>query len=314
MPAASTNAFAGPSANHAARAVLALLGGNVLLAFGPWFVRLADVGPIASAFWRLALAAPILLGATLAMRQMPRRLSGGMWVLLIGGGIFFAADLAAWHLGIHFTKLANATLFGNATSLLFPVWGFLVARAWPNRWQATALLLAALGAALLMGRSYELSADNLAGDLLCALAGLFYTIYFILMSRARDTLAPLPTLTLSTLAGIPALAIAVPLMGEHFVGSTWWPLIALALCSQVLGQGLMIYALGHLTPLVIGVALLTQPVVAGTIGWIAYGETLGPLDFTGALLVGIALVLVRRESAPAPQQLEPAGAEEDKAA
>ena len=34
----------------------ALLIGNLCLAFGPVFVRMADTGPVASAFWRIALA------------------------------------------------------------------------------------------------------------------------------------------------------------------------------------------------------------------------------------------------------------------
>ena len=32
----------------------------VALAFGPWLVRLSDVGPVAAGFWRLALALPFL--------------------------------------------------------------------------------------------------------------------------------------------------------------------------------------------------------------------------------------------------------------
>ena len=36
----------------------ALLLGNVALAFGPWLVRLSDVGPVAVGFWRLLLALP----------------------------------------------------------------------------------------------------------------------------------------------------------------------------------------------------------------------------------------------------------------
>lgn len=290
-----------------AAAYLAVIGANVALAFGPWFVRLADVGPVASAFWRLALAAPLLVVAMVAMKQAPRKLSGLLWITLLLAGLFFAADLASWHLGILKTKLANATLFGNATSLMFPVYGFLLARAWPNRWQVIALLLAAVGAGLMFGQSYELSREHLIGDLLCALAGLLYTFYFIAMMRAREHVAPLPALTLSTLAGILPLAVAVPLFGESFLPNDWGPLIALALVSQVLGQGLMIYALGHLEPIVVGVALLTQPVVAGAIGWFAYGETLGPIDLAGAVLVAAALVLVRR-GPRAPAQLAPPGA------
>ncbi|RHW17768.1 DMT family transporter [Sphingomonas gilva] len=290
-----------------AAAFVAVLAGNVALAFGPWFVRMADVGPVASAFWRLTLAAPLLAIAMVAMKQTPRKLPGVLWLTLLLSGLFFAGDLASWHLGILKTKLANATLFGNATSLMFPIYGFLLARAWPNRWQVAALLLAAVGAGLMFGQSYELSPENLVGDLLCALAGLLYTLYFIAMMRARDTMPPLPALTLSTLAGILPLAIAVPLFGETFLPQDWGPLIALALASQVLGQGLMIYALGHLEPIVVGIALLSQPLVAGAIGWLAYGETLGPIDFAGAAMVAAALVLVRR-GPRAPAQLAPPGA------
>lgn len=296
-----------PRSGPPASAFVAVIGANIALAFGPWFVRLADVGPISSAFWRLALAAPLLVIAMVAMKQTPKKLSGLLWFTLLLAGLFFAADLAAWHLGILKTKLANATLFGNSTSLIFPIYGFLLARAWPNRWQVAALLLAAVGAGLMLGESYELSAQNLVGDLLCALAGLLYTFYFIAMMRARDTMPPLPALTLSTLAGIVPLAIAVPLFGETFLPHSWGPLIALALVSQVIGQGLMIYALGHLEPIVVGIALLSQPLVAGAIGWFAYGETLGPVDLAGAVMVAAALVLVRR-GPRAPAQLAPPGA------
>lgn len=296
-----------PRSGPPAAAFAAVMLGNVALAFGPWFVRMADVGPISSAFWRLTLAAPLLVIAMAAMKQTPSKLPATLWLILLFAGLFFAGDLASWHLGILQTKLANATLFGNSTSLLFPIYGFLLAKAWPNRWQTAALVLAIVGAGIMLGQSYELSPHHMIGDLLCALAGLLYTFYFIAMMRARDTMSPLPALTLSTLAGILPLAIAVPLFGETFLPHNWGPLIALALVSQVLGQGLMIYALRYLEPIVVGIALLCQPLVAGAIGWFAYGETLGPIDLVGAAMVGLALVLVRR-GPRAPAQLAPPGA------
>ena len=278
----------------------ALLIANVALAFGPWFVRATEVGPVAAGFWRLSLAVPFLVLLAAQQGARPTRLGRGVWVGLIAGGVCFAADLGSWHLGILRTTLANATLFGNAATLMFPIYGFLVARTWPTRTQGWALMLAAAGAALLLGRSYQLDAKNLAGDLLCILAGLLYTVYFILMARARTTLAPLSALVLSTLAGIVPLLVFALAMGERIVPVHWGPLIGLALCSQVLGQGLMIYALGRFSPLVIGIALLIQPVVAGTVGWIVYGERLGLPDLVGVVMVAIALVLVRRTPADRP--------------
>lgn len=294
------------------RALAALVLANVALAFGPWFVRLADTGPVAAGFWRVGLAAPVLLAAAVVRRERPIAGARGLWLAILVGGVAFGADLAAWHAGIRRTTLANATLFGNAATLIYPIYGFLIARAWPSRLQATALLMAGAGAALLMGRSAELSADHLLGDLLCLLAGLLYAIYFITMARVRERMPPIAALALSSVASAAPLLLAAMLLGERVLPDAWWPLLALAVFSQLLGQGLMVYALGHLTPLVIGVALLIQPIVAATIGWIAYGERLTPPDFAGAVLVAIALLLVRAGGgnsrlAPAPGPMQDTG-------
>ncbi|CAN5601072.1 DMT family transporter [soil metagenome] len=283
-------------------AFAALIGANVALAFGPWLVRLADTGPVASGFWRIALAAPVL--AVLALRGgwRPVGLGRSLWIMLAFSGICFAADLGSWHLGILRTTLANATLFGNSATLFFPVYGFLAARAWPTRSQGLALLLALAGAALLIGRSYELDPRHLAGDLLCLLAGMLYTVYFVCMARARDTMAPLPALALSTIASIVPLLLFATALGERILPHDWTPLFGLALVSQLIGQGLMIYALGRFTPLVVGIALLIQPVVAAAIGLLVYGERLGLPDLVGAVLVAMALVLVR-DGPKEPDQL-----------
>jgi drug/metabolite transporter (DMT)-like permease len=281
------------------RAFAALIASNLCLALGPLLVRLADVGPVAAAFWRVAIAAPLLIAIWFFSRERIVRIGPGIYLLLALAGVIFALDLGAWHIGIHHTKLANATLFGNTTSLMLPIYGFIVARAWPSRNEGMALLLAAFGAALLMGRSYQLSAENLLGDLLCVFAGVCYTIYFILMMRARTVLQPWSALILSTFASILPLLLIALLLGEVVWPRDWTPLIALAVISQVIGQGLVIYAMVHFQPIVLGLALLIQPAVAATIGWALFGERLGPLDLLGAIAVAIALVLVRRPGKPA---------------
>jgi drug/metabolite transporter (DMT)-like permease len=275
-------------------AFAAALAGPALLAFGPWMVRLADVGPIASGFWRLALAAPLLLLlGRVAGKPLPR-LPRAAWAMIAIGGLFFAADLAAWHSGIVRTKLANATLFANTTSFIFAIYGFIVARRWPGRNQGAAVILAVLGVGLLIGRSYQLSPQYFIGDLLCLLAGFFYTFYLVAVDRARDRLSPLPTLTITTLAGLlPLLGFAM-LTGDRIWPHDWTPLLVLAISSQVIGQGMIVYAVGHLPPVVVGLALLSQPVIGSAIGWLAYGETLSTTDWIGAIAIGGALVLVRR--------------------
>jgi len=217
----------------------------------------------------------------------------GLTVALAVAAFFFAADLASWHAGILLTKLGNATLFGNVSSFFFAAWGLWLARKWPSTMQALSLSLAAAGCSLLMWGSAELSASHLRGDLLAAFAGLLYTGYLILVERTRGQLQPLPLLFLASLFGALFLLPAALAANEQVIPADWTGLFALALCSQVIGQGMLVYALGHVPPLVVGVAMLTQPALSALLGWIYYGEAFTARDWIGAAMIVGALILVR---------------------
>src|SRR3546814_16601093 len=94
--------------------------GSSCLALGPWMVRVADVGPLASGFWRLALAAPLLLLLApmtgQALPRLDRRLVAILWI----AGAAFALGLDFWQEGIFRTRLAHSTAVGKGTTLAFP--------------------------------------------------------------------------------------------------------------------------------------------------------------------------------------------------
>ncbi len=285
--------------------------GSSMLAFGPLLVRLSDVGPVQSAFWRLTLGAPLLFVLAYAIDRtaplFPAR-GGRLWLCV--AAIFFAADLAVWHFGIGLTQLANATLLANSTAFMFPIWGYLTLRRWPSRTAAAALLLAGVGIALLVGRSASLAGENFLGDMLCLAAGVFYTGYFVAMDKARGRLSVLAALAPATAVGAIVLLPAALAMPGAFWPSDWTPLLLLALGSQVAGQGLVIYGLPHLTPLASGISLLIQPVISAMIGYIWFGEILALLDYLGMTVIFAALLLVRLPSAalpPVEKRVPPAG-------
>lgn len=281
------------------RHLLALMVANVALALGPWLVRLADTGPVAAAFWRMTLALPVI--AMLALKEAPSRqhMAGMTGIILLGAGVFFALDLASWHVGITQTKLGNASLFGNSGSLIVMGWGLFAARRLPGILEVAAIGAALAGAALLMGGSLEISHVNLAGDLFCLLAGVFYAFYILMLNSARARIGQFSLLTVSMAATVPMLLIIALVLGETILPTNWTPLIGLAISSQLIGQGLLIYSLGNFTPLVIGLALLTQPAVSAATGWFAFGETLSGMDILGMALLAVALALAKAGDKPA---------------
>ncbi len=276
-------------------AFAALLAGNIAIAFGPLLVRFADSGPIATGFWRLALATPFLffVGYRFGFRFSALGKST-IWLAIIAG-LFFGVDIILWHIGIFQTKMANATLFANCASLILVVYGIFVARKMPSKWESAAVLFAFVGAALLMGQSLDLSPLHFQGDILSLGAGLTYTVYLVLMMRVRQNTESWGALGMASAVAAVILLTASIVAGEQVVPTVWWPVMLLAFTSQFFGQGCLTYALPHFSPLVIGLALLLQPALSAAAGWLAFGETLTTMDFMGSALVMIALVLVRKQ-------------------
>lgn len=298
-----------PVPNRSPLAFPAMVAGSAALAFGPWLVRLSDVSPVASGFWRMALAVlPLTLLArfarpgsgkgadqgadgTTGLGAALRRPATIGWAAL--AGVFFAADIAAWHLGIVRTTLTNAALLSNGASFLLPLWGIFVLRHVPRTGAKVAIACAVIGTLLLVGRSASLSSEHLDGDLFCLLAAVLYTAYLLVVDRLRVILPPLPLLAMATaFAALAMLPVALVTPGA-FWPHNWAPVVLLSVGSQIIGQGLVVYAIRHLKPLVIGLTLLIQPAIATAIGALRFGEVPGVPEIAGAALVVAALVLVR---------------------
>lgn len=275
------------------RHFVALILANVVLAIGAWWVRLADSGPVSAGFWRVTLPLPLLFGLARLSGQpitgIPRR----NFVAAILAGAFFAVDLASWHIGIGMTRLGNSTLFGNSGSIIVMVWGFIALRRAPRWSEAVALVSALAGVAILFGRSLEISTETLVGDLFCLFAGLCYAFYIIPLQKARESLGSWSLLAWSSLASAPVLLVIALLHGEPVLPHVWWPVLGLAFCGQLIGQGLLVYSLRHFPPLIIGLILLMQPAIAVLAGWLAFGETLTAWDAVGMMLVAAALAIAR---------------------
>ena len=276
--------------------LLALFGGNVALAIGPWFVRLADTGPVAAGFWRLFLALPFLVLLARANRQPLTGMGTKTLALVALGAVTFALDLASWHIGIGMTRLGNATLFGNAGSIVLLFWGFITMRVLPKRLEWLAIVFALGGAAILMGRSLEISTGTLIGDWFSVAAGLLYAVYLLTLQGARGQFGSWSLLVWVSLFGCPVLLGLALLLGEPVWPVDWTPVIGLFIVSQLIGQGLMVFSLKYFPPLVVGLALLTQPAVASLYGWLVFGEVLTPLDIAGMVLVGAALAVSRAKA------------------
>jgi drug/metabolite transporter (DMT)-like permease len=284
--------------------LIALFAGAICIALSPIWVRVSEVGPTASAFWRVCLAVPLLWILFFSIKTKETKSLHSQWLLLVVAGVAFAGDLAFWHWSVKFTSVANSTLLANLASIFVTLAAWLLWKQRPSGLFLAGLAAALLGVALLvqasLSGSSSTSPDALLGDALGVVTAMFYAWYLLsvkgLRARGAGTLALMAvTTTITALILFPvALASGEPLLPASAAG--WLKLLGLAWISHAAGQGLIAHVLANLPAQFTSVGLLLQPVMAALFAWLLLDEPLGAMQVAGGAVVLAGIYLARRAS------------------
>jgi drug/metabolite transporter (DMT)-like permease len=282
----------------------ALLLGGVAIGFAGIFMRLSDVNPIASAFWRMALAAPVLWAWAFAVRRQDEAAGKrtDFTKALALAGFYFAGDMGIWHLSLHYTTVANATLLSNFAPIFIALWMWIAYRTRFARIFIIGMVFALVGAVMLVGPNAGGSAnagDKLLGDGLGLASAVFYAAYQLVIKDARNDYSTARLMAWSTtVTGIALLPFALASPG-NFVPvelAGWLPLIALALVAQIGGQTVIAYAFAHLPANLSSVSLLIQPLTAAIAAWLIFQEAIGTIQMLGGALLLLGIYLSKKGS------------------
>ena len=278
---------------HRVTALAALFAGAVAIAASPLFVKVSEAGPVATAFWRVALALPFLwTWSVIAQRGDHRASFARERRLMIAAGLLFAGDLAVWHWSIVLTTVANATLLANLAPIFVTLAVWLRYRRRPGGLFLTGLAAALGGTAALLGGDFRHSGRELTGDCLGVVTAMFYAGYQLTVTRLRSRASTAGIMAWSGLVTAAALLPVALLSGEQILpvtGMGWLTLLGLALISQAAGQSLIAYAMAHLPATFSSIGLLLQPVMAALFAWVLLGETLGAIEIAGGVVVLIGI-------------------------
>jgi len=283
-------------------AFAALVLGAVCMGASPVFVRLADVGPFASAFWRVALALPVLFFWD---RSETRGGTAGPFLTrtAVLAGLFFAGDLIFWHLALFRTTVANATFFATTAPLWVLLGAFAMKTDTVTRMMALGVALAFAGGGLLVGESLSVDPGRVTGDVFGLVTAIFFGGYFLAVRAARThqgaaRVTFVSSLITALVLGLVALALEPHILPGSMEGGA--ALLALALVSHVGGQGLLAYALGHLPAPFSSLVIFLEAVAAAAFGWIALAEALSPIQIFGGAVILTGIWVARPRSGPTP--------------
>ena len=282
-------------------ALISLIAGAVAIGASPIFVRLSELGPSATAFWRLALALPVLwLWAEVGDRRTRAASRPSRYVdflILAVAGLFFTGDIALWHWSVVLTSVANATLLVNLAPIFVALGSWLL---FGERFTATfivGMVVALAGSILLVGRDFALNTQDLSGDALALLAAVFYAGYILTVSRLRSRFS---TATIMVSSGAVTCVALLPITlfsREDLLATTaygWAVLLGVALISHAGGQSFITYALSYLPAAFSSLGLLLQPVAAALLAWAILNEALEAWQAMGGAVVLSGIVLTHR--------------------
>ena len=293
---------------HDRLALFALIVGAIGIAFAPVLAKQAVVvdgrmdgeilSPAVVAFWRMLIATPIFMTFA-CLNRSPRGLvhvakQNGRWMLL--PGLMFALDLGLWHWSFEYTSVANASMEVNLSVILVSLagWWFFGERF--TLLFVAGAVLALIGMVGVVGASFAGGGEAWIGDMMGLGVAFAYTVYQLSTKHAVKLIPVNLLMAGSSASAAIFLGIGSALSPGRFFPVTlfaWGSIVALAILSQVLGQGLIAYAMKRLPSSFTAVVLVLQPVGAAILGWMMLGQPLTREQIIGGSVVIVGICLAR---------------------
>ncbi len=270
--------------------------GAVTISFAPILMRLSGFHPTWAAFFRVGIAALVLLPFVLRDFR-PRQLSKRQVLAILVGGLIFSLDLSTWHHSIYLVGAGLATILGNGQVFILTAYGMWRHRERPSGRFFLALLLAVIGLILLVDMDEvrsQAGAGYLLGLFLGILTACFYAGYIICLRAGGTTRLPTRHLLFGVslvssfgLAGIGSLEQFPPILPAD----GWVYIIILALAVQVGAWLLITSSLPHVPISRTGLLLLLQPALSFIWGILILHEPFDLKRGLGACVCILAIYL-----------------------
>lgn len=273
--------------------VMAAMGFAVLaLAFASIFIielQRAEVPPAVIAFYRMAIAAVLLLPAGVAFKRREiASLARGNFAILLVGGCCLALHFGAWITSLKYIPIATSVVLVNSHPLFVVIASYFFLGERPQRRSLIGTAIGLIGMIVISGGALTDFQVAMKGDALALLGALAVVGYFIVGRKARARISLLGYVT--PLYAVCSVFLLLWVLAEGdslapYSASAWTYLAALALVPTIIGHTVFNWAIKHVRPTAISLAFLGEPVAASILALIFFAERPPLVTFLGGALI-----------------------------
>jgi drug/metabolite transporter (DMT)-like permease len=276
--------------------VINVLFGAFAISFSPVFVKLAQVPPLTSAFYRVFFGAILLFACATVAREWEKMNPLG-WIICLLAGLIFAFDLFFWHKAIFFIGPGLATLLGNLQVFILAAVGtiFLGEKLRPRF--VIAIPLALIGLYFIVGLDWrELGAEYKIGVFLGLLTAIFYSMFLLLMRKLQSDHQKSHFFVLLLISTFCAIFLSIEMVSADISfaipdPTSLFSLLGLGIISQTFGWVLIATSMPKIKASFTGLILLLQPTLAFIWDVLFFARPTDLLNWSGVLLTLTAIYM-----------------------
>ena len=285
-----------------------ILVGILGISLSAIFVKYSDApSAVTAAFrllWTVAFLTPVVFGKAPVRREL-KQTDAKMAGLSILSGVLLAVHFVTWFESLKHTTVASSTTI-VCTEVIWVSLGFWLLLKGKISRKAVAAIGVTLGGSVLIALSDSGSGTQLYGDVLALAAAVAVGGYTLIGRVVRRSVSTTVYTYCVYTACSAALLLTCLLQNLALFGYGLRPVIVgllLAVFSTILGHSIFSWCLKYYSPAFVSASKLCEPVAAGLLAAVLFGETPVPLQLAGgALILGGVLWYSRIEGQNAQKE------------
>ncbi|ACK73189.1 protein of unknown function DUF6 transmembrane [Gloeothece citriformis PCC 7424] len=252
---------------------------------------------------RLLIASILLLPSWGKLKQT--QVEPVAYYYAVGAGCCLGLHFASWTTSLSFTSIAASTTLVTT----IPIWVSLLSWVWyrekPTKPVIFGIIIAIMGGILIAVGDTNTGRENsnpLLGDFLALLGAWMTSLYLLLGREAQNRGLTIGNYIVIAYSSAAVFLFPLPFLFE--TGYLGYPTEVylyvglMAILSQLIGHTSLNWAVRWISPTLVTLAILCEPIISSLLGWLIFGEIPSKLVIVGGIILLIGVATATFKTAP----------------